>query len=169
MLTMTHVETTAQQGQMRELLWEYVLWGGPQMEQDFGIRLDLQVLVDQEMADLQKYASPRGRLLLAFMNQQLAGCGGLRAIGSEIGEIKRMFVRPQYRGQGIGRALVTTLISEARQIGYTTLRLDSGPFMRDAHVLYRSIGFRPIPAYPECDIPAAWQPQWHFMELSLQP
>ena len=149
MLAITHVETADQQRQVREIFWEYLSWGNPLAEAAFGTQFDIQAVLEQDMADLQKFAPPRGRLLLAYANGQLAGCAGLRAIGMEIGELKRMYVRPQHRGQGIGRALLSAIIAEARQIGYTTLRLDSPAFSHAAHTLYRAAGFTPIGPYPQ--------------------
>jgi GNAT superfamily N-acetyltransferase len=167
MLTIAQVETDDHRRQVREIFWEYLSWGNPRIECEFGTRLNISEMLDQDMTDLQKFAPPRGCLLLASTEQQLAGCVGLRAIGVEIGEIKRMYVRPQLRGQGIARALVAAIVDEARHIGYTTLRLDSPPFSQAAHALYLAVGFRPITAYPECEIPEAFHEQWHFMELSL--
>lgn len=84
---------------------------------------------------------------------------------STTGEINRIYVRPAFRGKGIGRTLVDTLISNARQIGYTSLRLNTASFMKEAHALYHSVGFEDIVAYRE--IPNAFKPYELFMELAL--
>jgi putative acetyltransferase len=99
-----------------------------------------------------KYVPPAGRLLLAYYNDadasvRLTGCGALRSLSAEICEMKRLFVRPEFRGHGIGRALTLALISAAREIGYRTLRLDTLPEMREAHKLYEVLGFREIAPY----------------------
>jgi GNAT superfamily N-acetyltransferase len=91
----------------------------------------------------------------------------MRRIREDTGEIKRMYVRPDYRRRGIGLALLEALIAEARQIGYPTIRLDSTRFMKAAHALYRSLGFREIDPYPESEIPQELQHQWVFMEKRL--
>ena len=91
----------------------------------------------------------------------------MRKIREDIGEVKRMYVRPAFRGQGIGRALLDALIQEAGQIGYPRIRLDSTRFMKEAHALYRSAGFVEIAEYPESEIPAQFREHWIFMEMVL--
>jgi ribosomal protein S18 acetylase RimI-like enzyme len=110
------------------------------------------------------YAPPAGRLLLARDNGEAAGCVALRPIDREICEMKRLYVRPAFRGSGLGRALVDRIISEARQAGYRQMRLDSLPIMQTAISLYRRLGFRDIPSYRANPVPGAV-----FLELSLEP
>lgn len=131
---------------------------------DFGINLDVSTVLEQEMAQLQQFAPPEGRLLLSDYEGKIVGCAGLRKIG-----IKRMYVRPEYCRRGIGRSLVKAILNEARQIGYSTLRLDSAPFAQEAHALYRSLGFHPREPYAESDIPQKYHSQWVFMEMALSP
>jgi len=97
----------------------------------------------------------------------------MRKIGEKIGEIKRMYVRPVFRGRGIGRTLLEKLINGAQNFGYAKLRLDSGPFMKEAHGLYYSFGFRNIKPYPESEvlgenIPKVISENWIFMEMDLK-
>ncbi|HKW66126.1 MAG TPA: GNAT family N-acetyltransferase [Terriglobales bacterium] len=102
------------------------------------------------------YAPPLGRLLLARTGGELAGCVALHPLEAGVCEMKRLYVRPQYRGQGIGRALLNTVLGEARAIGYQRMRLDSvEPLMQDAVRMYRAYGFREIPPYRENPIPGA--------------
>jgi putative acetyltransferase len=119
---------------------------------------------DKELADMPgKYAPPGGRLLLAECESQVAGCVALRKLVDHICEMKRLFVRPQFRGKGFGRALADRIICEARQIGYTHMRLDTVEhFMKDAVTMYRRLGFREIAPY--CDNPIAGA---LYMELQL--
>ena len=119
---------------------------------------------EKELAELPgKYAPPDGRLLLALDNGQVAGCAALRKIGDGICEIKRLFLRPAFRGQGLGRKLAEAVISEAKQIGYERMRLDTlPPKMNDAIALYRSLGFTEIEPYYDNPVPGA-----KFMELDL--
>ena len=84
-----------------------------------------------------------------------------------MGEIKRMYVRPQFRGKGIGRASLEALVDEARESGYPKVRLDSARFMKAAQSLYRSAGFREVEPYPESEIPPDLQENWIFMERQL--
>jgi ribosomal protein S18 acetylase RimI-like enzyme len=88
-------------------------------------------------------------LLLAFVEEQLAGCVALRRFAAEIGEMKRLYVRPAFRGTGLGRKLAGRLVSEARAAGYKLLRLDSLSRMELAIAMYRGLGFYEIPRYSD--------------------
>jgi len=119
---------------------------------------------EQELAELPgKYAPPEGRLLLAFQDGQLAGCVALRKIGEGVCEMKRLFVRPDFHGKGLGRRLIDQVVMEAREIGYQRMRLDTlPPRMNKAIALYRRLGFKEIEPYYENPVPGAL-----FMELQL--
>jgi GNAT superfamily N-acetyltransferase len=102
----------------------------------------------REVADLPgRYEPPDGRLLIALVDDQLAGCAALRKLSPGIGEMKRLYVRPAFRGTGLGRLLVEQIIAEARSAGFQFLRLDSLPRMERAITLYRAFGFREISPY----------------------
>jgi ribosomal protein S18 acetylase RimI-like enzyme len=85
-----------------------------------------------------------------------------------VGEIKRMYVKPEFRRKGIGKYLLETILNEARQIGYSKIRLETAPFSQTAQLLYRSFGFQDIEPYPEGEIPPEYYPSWFFMELILK-
>jgi ribosomal protein S18 acetylase RimI-like enzyme len=88
-----------------------------------------------------KYAPPEGRLLLAQVDGESAGCVAFYKVEVGVCEIKRLWTRPQFRGQKIGRALVEALISEARQCGYTSMILSTADVLKEAQGLYGSLGF----------------------------
>jgi putative acetyltransferase len=139
-LTFAQAETAPQIAQVRELFLEYA--------QSLGFSLCFQNF-DQELAELPgDYAPPAGRLLLAEYDAQLAGCVALHKLDSAICEMKRLYLRPQFRGKGLGRLLAERIIAEARQIGYQRMRLDSvEPVMKDAVAMYRRFGFKEIAPY----------------------
>ncbi|HEY1801012.1 MAG TPA: GNAT family N-acetyltransferase [Terriglobales bacterium] len=126
--------------QARELFLEYA--------QSLGFSLCFQDF-DKELANLPgDYAPPDGRLLLAEYEGQLAGCVAMHKLEPAISEMKRLYVRQQFRGLQIGRALAESIIAEARGIGYQRMKLDTvAPLMSTAVSLYRMLGFREIPAY----------------------
>ena len=141
--------------QVRELFLEYA--------NSLGFSLCFQSF-DQEIASLPGgYAPPEGRLVLASINGEPAGCVALHKLDQGICEMKRLYVRPQFRGKGLGRVLAEKIIAAARQIGYKKLRLDTvEPKMPAAVAMYRQLGFREIPPYRSNPIEGAL-----YMELEL--
>jgi len=123
---------------------------------------------EKEVASLPGfYAPPMGGILLALRENsensgEPAGCGALRNFNEDACEMKRLYVRPSFRGAGAGRELVKQLIAEARSIGYRRMLLDTLPSMKEAHKLYRTFGFREISSYQKNPIPGAL-----FFELAL--
>lgn len=104
---------------------------------------------DKELAELPgKYAPPKGRLYIAEYDGTIAGCIALRPLeGEGICEMKRLYVKDEFRGKGIGRLLTEKILSDAKQIGYRTMRLDTLQRMETARALYAKLGFKIIPAY----------------------
>ena len=102
------------------------------------------------------YAPPEGRLLIAYLDGEAVGCAALHKLEDGICEMKRLYVRPNARGQGIGRKLSEQIIAEARLIGYRRMRLDTiATQMQTAVALYRAQGFREIPPYRDNPILSA--------------
>ncbi|MDJ0956415.1 MAG: GNAT family N-acetyltransferase [Arenicellales bacterium] len=103
---------------------------------------------EEELAELPgKYKPPRGALLVAFVNSQVAGCVALRPLDNGHCEMKRLFVRPDYRGLGLGRQLAHRIIEVSRDIGYERMKLDTLDFLEDAIHLYKSLGFKQTGSY----------------------
>jgi GNAT superfamily N-acetyltransferase len=149
-------------------LWlEYLTWGNDGLESRYGFRLPVREAVEHDLATVAKFQPPDGRLLLAFEDEVAVGIACMRRIGSDIAEIKRMYVQPSHRRAGVGRALLDQLIAAARSAGYGRIRLDSPDFMTAAHGLYRSEGFVEIEPYPESEIPDDFKPHAVFMERTL--
>jgi len=128
-----------------------------------GINLCFQNF-QQELDELPgAYAPPTGRLLLAMINGEAVGCVALRKIDAETCEMKRLFVRPEFRGTGLGLNLAETIISAGRELGYRRMRLDTLPEKMERAVrMYRSLGFKEIEPYYENPVEVVT-----YMELEL--
>ncbi|MDX6576217.1 MAG: hypothetical protein QOE96_2170 [Blastocatellia bacterium] len=156
LMEIIHAKSAGDIDHARELFKEYEAW----------LEIDLCFQnFEKELAELPgKYAPPDGRLLLALVEGNVAGCVAQRKIGEGICEIKRLFLRPAFRGRGLGRQLAEAIIQEAKRIGYERMRLDTlPPKMNDAIALYRSLGFKEIEPYYTNPVPGA-----KFMELDLR-
>jgi ribosomal protein S18 acetylase RimI-like enzyme len=139
---------------VRELFTEYAA--------SLGIDLAFQKF-DEELAGLPgKYAPPSGELLLAALNGIWVGCIGMRQLAPAIAEMKRLYVRPQARGYGLGRKLAREIMRSARSGGYRTIRLDTLASMEPATNLYTSLGFVEIEPYYNNPTPGA-----RFFEAEL--
>ncbi len=153
---------------IRSLWLDYLTWGNDELEAKHGFRLPVYEAGERDLANIAKFQPPDGRILLAFVQNVAVGIACMQRIGPTTAEVKRMYVRPSNRREGLGRALLTRLIEAARAAGYGSIRLDSPDFMTAAHALYRSSGFADIESYPESEIPDAYKRYWVFMELILR-
>jgi len=140
MIQIIQAETEIQIEEARTLFRKYETW--------LGLDLCFQGF-EEELQNLPgKYAPPEGRLFLAHSDEDLAGCIALRKLEDDICEMKRLYVREDFRGVGLGNTLIEKLIADARLIGYKKMRLDTyPPKMAKAVKLYESHGFRQIPPY----------------------
>jgi len=120
---------------VRELFLEYA--------QSLGVDLAFQDF-EREVATLPGDYDP---ILVAHWNSEVAGCVALHALDGDVCEMKRLYVRPEFRGHAIGRTLAERIMAEAREKGFARMRLDTLPMMADAQNLYRSLGFIEIPPY----------------------
>jgi len=127
-----------------------------------GVDLDFQDYREEIARFPGEYALPSGTVLVAYDREFPVGIVLLRALQPKVAEMKRLYVRPSARGQGVGRALSVRLIDAAVGLGYTKMRLDTLSSMDAALALYRSLGFREIPPYRYNPIPGA-----RFFELEL--
>ena len=141
---------------VRELLVEYAA--------SLDLNLTLQHF-DVELASLPgSYAAPRGALLLARVDGAAAGCIGLRPFSESAGELKRLYLRPAFRGRGLAHSLVSAAIAAAKRIGYGALVLDSHESMQTAMALYESFGFQRTEPYWSSPLPNI-----QYFRLSLEP
>ena len=148
--------------EIRALFSEYtaLLIAGDSSFQEY---LDVQNY-DEEIEHLEgKYGPPGGRLYLAFCDGAAAGCIGLRKIDGENCEMKRLYVRPQFRGNKLGTLLVQKIIEEAKEIGYSSMLLDTLPFLESAVCMYEKLGFYTIECYNNSPMRSAI-----YMKLDLK-
>ena len=146
--------TAEQLAQVRGLFEEY--WSS------FGFTPCFQNFSGELAALPGDYAPPAGRLWLALVEGQAAGCAALRRLDGDTCEFKRLFVRSQYRGLGLGRQLLARVMAEAKAAGYRQLVCDTMPVMADALAMYRRAGFEPTEAYSGHPAPGAI-----FLRLAL--
>jgi ribosomal protein S18 acetylase RimI-like enzyme len=159
-MELIQANSTEEVTRARELFEEYATW--------LGLNLCFQNF-EKELAELPgEYVPPSGRLFLAMDNDEAAGCVALREIqdgknGISVCEMKRLYVRPAFRGTGLGRTLAEKTIQAAREIGYSRMRLDTLPGKMDrAIAMYVSLGFKNIEPYYHNPVADA-----AFMELEL--
>lgn len=167
MIEITRATTQPQYQAIEELMDEYIAWD---TDQTTRLGLDPQVFLNFYYGDKPeilpgKFAPPGGCLLLATLEGRPAGCTGYCQLSEDVCELKRLYVRPQCRGYGIGRLLLTEILKQARLNRYQRIKLETGSFMREAHQLYQSLGFEFCPPYFE--IPESLREITHFMELRL--
>jgi putative acetyltransferase len=154
MLRIRPAEFPADRATVRALFEEYAA--------SLGLDLGFQNFA-AELAGLPgDYVAPRGGLLLAVDGERVAGCVALRPHEAGACEMKRLYVRSEFRGAGAGRLLAEAIIALARERGYTRMLLDTLPSMGRAQALYAALGFRAVPPYRYNPVPGA-----SFMELSL--
>ena len=137
--------------EVRELFLEYtdmLVKGDPRFEEYLGIQN-----FEHELKHLEKkYGMPSGRLYVLFVNDRLAGCVGLRKMDREKCELKRLYVKPEFRGQQLGELLLERIMNDARRIGYRYMYLDTLPFLTTALKMYRRYGFEEIGRYNDSPI-----------------
>ena len=152
---------------------EYFDWMNREIQRAIGLTIGEIAGMDQDaylsgmLERLCATRPPESIFHLAECDGQSAGMGGLRRLEDGSAEIVRIYTRPAFRGRGIGSLLVNSLVEEARQLGYRTVRLDTGAFMTSAQRIYRAAGFEPIGPYAGAEPPAVLQPIWLYMEKTL--
>jgi putative acetyltransferase len=153
-ITLVPVESGEQVALARELFREYA--------DAIGVDLEYQGFTAELEALPSPYTPPHGMLLIALIDGDTAGCVALRRLNDATGEMKRLYVRPAFRGSGLGERFVEAVIEAARSAGYAALRLDTLPSMAAAQGLYRKLGFIEIAAYNSNHLPGT-----RFYELEL--
>lgn len=147
-----------------ELIPLYEEYGAMLLETDPVFARSLaQQNYDEEILHLEeKYAPPKGQIYLVFVDGELAGCVGMKPSDDSHAELKRLYVRPAFRGRNLGETLTRRIMDDARKAGYRYLRLDTLPGLKSALKLYRRLGFRETDPYYDCLVPGTI-----FMEIEL--
>lgn len=152
---------------------EYMQWNSEQLLAMFGIRF-----ADVAGAEVPEYVAshidkacgeppPNGCFYLVEYDGVVAGMGGLRRIHGDVSELKRVYVRPEFRGKQLGAAILRRVLADAKAFGFKSMWLDSGPFMHAAHKLYLAHGFVDRPPYLEAEVGETLHGRWRFMEREI--
>ena len=149
---------------------EYLSWIANEVKKLYNI--DLISLLGQPIRDYTKitieeltsYMPPEGVFYLLKTKKKLVGMGAIRKLKANTGEIKRMYIRPNYRGKGYGKALLRHLLNKGKEFGCYRILLDTGIFMAAAQHIYNSARFQEREKYPETEVPLSLQPYWIYLE-----
>ena len=149
---------------IRVILNEYLSFISKELiKPPWNFTLDVEYAVNFTMNNLDKFAEPDGRLLLVEVEGEIAGTISLRKIRKDAGEIKRMYVKPKFRGQKLGNLMVEKVFNISEENGFSKLFLDTSSFMSSAVSLYKKYGFKEIDSYPECIVSKELWDNWIFM------
>lgn len=160
-------------GDLIQLKLEYVFWVVSEFKREFGV--SVEELVGMSTSDyvhsvIEKVCGdrpPAGVFYLIRMDSQLAGMGGLRCVGPDVAEIKRIYIRPEFRGMKLGDHMMHRLLEDAKRFGYPRVCLESGPFMQSAHRLYERNGFTDCAIYEGVEVPEMFHNRWRVMDRTL--
>ena len=152
---------------------EYLSWIANEVKRHYEI--DVISIVGQSIRDYAKnqieeltsYKPPNGIFYILKIKNEIIGMGALRKLRSDTGEVKRMYIKPNLRGKGFGKALLQQLLKIGKEFGCTRIFLDTGRFMTAAQHVYRSAGFQERDEYSESEVPIPMRPYWIYMEKKL--
>jgi ribosomal protein S18 acetylase RimI-like enzyme len=158
--------------QFFEMNIEFVRWSHEQILTRHGVDMSegsgsAREYVESMSDELAALKPPKGFVLVLEAEDTLVGMSLIKTIGEGIGEVKRMFIRPEYRGMGHGKELMQMLVARAEELGYSTLRLETADFMPAALKIYRSAGFKERGEYVGGEVPEWYRPYCIFMEKRM--
>ncbi len=149
---------------------ELIQWYSDQMLEHYNIdtvkELDMTVeeYVEVNTEFLTSLKPPEGVIYMVEDDGKIAGTGAVKRFRDSQGELKRMYIRPEFRGKGYGRVLINKLLATGNEFGWKDFILDTPPFADAAHGLYRSVGFVERGLFTESEVPPIWRPMWKYME-----
>lgn len=147
---LVRIERLGNIAESREIQLEYIAWIDSMLKRKNGIRLtvdSINQLMDEVTTDWPLYSGHQGRFFLAYTGKSVGGMAGIKYVSRNVCELKRLYVSPLHRRVGLGRSLVERLLSEARILGYSKVRLETLDFMEAAIRLYESLDFVRIPEF----------------------
>ncbi|MHA2290490.1 MAG: GNAT family N-acetyltransferase [Promethearchaeota archaeon] len=153
-----------------KLTVEYFTWINDEVQKRYNIDtfsiLGNSILeyTEKTLEDFSSYIPPKGIYYVIQMSSFIIGMGALRTIKDGVGEIKRMYIKPEYRGYGYGKKILDQLLKKRKEFGFSSIRLDTGNFMTAAQRVYRLAGFQERERYLESEVPEVFLPHWQFME-----
>jgi len=156
-----------------ELNIEYVDWTVSEVQKRYDIDLTstveqtVQEYVESNIESLASYRPQEGIFYLLQEGEEIVGMGAIHKLKKDVGEIKRMYIRPELRGKGFGKALLQQLLAKGKEFGFSAVYLDTALFMKAAQHIYRSAGFFEREQYPESEIPQPVRHLWLYMEKRL--
>ncbi len=156
-----------------QLNMDYVGWIVNQVLERYGIDFEdtMGMTVEEycrsKCDEFSSISENDGALLIVEEEGTVIGMGALTRYDENVGEIQRMYLKPEFRGRGHGKKLLEKLVNLARETGYTALRLDTGGFMDAAQYVYEKVGFKKIPEYTKSEVPIPLRHHWLYMELKL--
>ena len=173
-ITFTLANPVTHRDALLDLNLEYRAWVAAGIEQSFG--LTSTALLGMELADyvvsvIDKVCGdppPLGAFYLVHVNGALAGMGGLRSLGQGMCEVKRIYVRPAFRGLHLGQAILQRVLDDAHAFGYQRVCLDSAPFMHSAQRMYAVAGFVDCKPHAGVEVPVVLHAGWRFMERAVE-
>jgi len=152
---------------------EYFDWMANELHNNYDIDVSstlgitLRDYVESNVDEFASSISSDGVLYLIREKEEIIGMGALRKLKEGTGEIKRMYIKPEYRGKGLGREMLQLLLSRGKEYGFSEVYLETGAFMTTAQGLYRSVGFHDREEYPETEVPPQLRRFWIFMEKRI--
>jgi ribosomal protein S18 acetylase RimI-like enzyme len=152
---------------------EYLTWIGNEVKKHYNIDLVSQLkqsirnYAESTIDDLTSYKPSKGIFYLLQFKDKFVGMGAFRKLNDNIGEVKRMYIKQEFRGNGFGKELLNKLLSKGKEFGCSKILLDTGKFMITAKHIYRSAGFKEIEKYPTTEVPLDVQSYWLYMEKEL--
>lgn len=152
---------------------EYLSWIGEEIKKHYDLDAisilgqSIRDFAENNVEELTSYKPPEGIFYILQIKDKIIGMGAFRKLKVDTGEIKRMYIRPEFRGRGFGKALLKQLLNKGKEFGCSRILLDTGLFMSAAQHVYSSAGFQEIAKYPETEVPLEMQPYWIYLGKEL--